>query len=85
MLDDYSFEQRRGYSRIPDAFWINDDDRSFGAHAEARRLASLHSLGPEEKVLSLQQLGEERVELTPAAIVRPEAARANENVATVGL
>jgi len=54
MLDDYSFEQRRGYSRIPDAFWINDDDRSFGAHAEARRFTTFDALRTKKEIFALK-------------------------------
>ncbi len=68
MLDDDPLEQCRCHARIPHALGINDDNRSIGAHAEARRLPALHPRWPKEKVFPLQQLGEQGVDLTAAPI-----------------
>jgi len=59
VLDDYSLEQRRRDVRIPDAFRIDDDDRSIAAHAQTWSLTALHAPRAEEQILSLQELGEQ--------------------------
>jgi hypothetical protein len=81
MLDNDALEQRGGHSRIPDPIRVNDDDRAVAAHAEARRLAPLHTLGPEEEILSLEQLREQRINLPPASVRRAETTSAHQHVA----
>lgn len=83
VLDDDSLEQRGCDLRIPNAIRIHDDDRPIAAHSEARRLSALHSARAEEQVLSLQELGEQRVELASATVGRTEIARTHEYVTRI--
>jgi len=55
MLDDNSFQQLRCYTRVPDAFGINDNDRATGADAKAGCFTALHTVGTEEQILAIQK------------------------------
>ena len=81
MLDDDPLEECRRYRGVPHAFRIHDDDRPTGAYAEARRLATLHSLGTEEKALALQKRRQQLIQLAPPVIRRAVAADAHQHVA----
>ena len=85
VLDDDSLQQRRRYIGVPDPFRIDDHNRSAAADAEARRLASLHASRTEEQIFPLQELGEQRIKLSPAAIGRTEVTSAHQYVAGVRL
>src|SRR4051812_550128 len=66
VLDDDALEQSGSHSRIPDAFRINNHYRSVDTHAETRCLAAFHALRTEEKILPLQQLREQGINLSAA-------------------
>ncbi len=83
VLDDDSLEQRGCDLRIPNAIRIHDDDRPIAAHSEARRLSALHTSRAEEQILSLQEIGEQRVELASATVGRAEIARAHQHVTRI--
>jgi hypothetical protein len=80
VLDDNALQQRGSHARIPDAFRINDDDRTFGAHTEAWCLAAFHPLWSEEKIFPLQQLSEQRINLAAAPVGAAKIAGAHEDV-----
>lgn len=67
MLHDDAFQKIGRHSRIPDSLGIDDDDRSIGAHAEARRLPTLYTVRPKEKTFPLEQLGKRRVQSAAAS------------------
>jgi hypothetical protein len=81
VLDDDALKQFWSDSRVPDAFGIDNHDRSLGAHAETRRFSAFDALWAEEKILSLQKLGEQRIDLAAPPIGRAEIARAYQDVA----
>jgi hypothetical protein len=54
MFDHDSFEQLRRYLGIPDTLWINDHNRTPGAHAEAGCFAPLHTRWSEKKAFALE-------------------------------
>src|SRR5687767_189770 len=85
MLHHDPLEQLLGHPRVPDPFGIDDDDRTAGADAQARRLAALDASRAEEEVLALEQRGEQGVERAPTPVRRAEAASADEHVARIGL
>lgn len=58
MLDNDALEQRRRYAAIPDAVGIDDDNRTSGANAEARRLTALHATGTEQQSFTLEKSGQ---------------------------
>jgi hypothetical protein len=62
VLDHDALEERGGHAGVPDALGIYDDDRSTGAHAEARRLSALDARRPEEEPFALEQPRQQRVE-----------------------
>ena len=85
MLDNYSLEQLGRDAGVPNTFRVNDDDRSANADTEARCFASLHTRGPEEEILPLEQPREQAVKCSTATIGRAESASAHEHVAAIGL
>jgi len=85
MLYHDAVQQVRGHARVPDAFGINDDDGPGGADAEAWRLAPLDALWSEEKIFALEQLREQRVDLSTAAVRRAEFSRAHKHVTGIRL
>ena len=68
MLDHDSLQQFRGDGLVPHAFWIHDDDRAFGADAEAWRFAALHARGAEEQSFPLEQTGQLRIKRSTPTI-----------------
>lgn len=84
MLYHDALQQLGCHSRIPNTFRIHDDDGTGGAYTETRRLATLHSLWPEEKIFALQKLGEQRVDLSSPAIGGAEIAGTHQYVARIG-
>src|SRR6266436_4043485 len=85
VLDDDSLEQRRRDLGVPDAFRIHDDDRSVATHPKTRSFTALDALGAKKQVLALEQIAEQRVELSSATIGRAEVAGAYEHVMRVRL
>src|SRR6476619_5815887 len=85
VLDNNSLQQGWGHLGVPDSLRVDHYDRSHAAHAETGSFTPLHTLRPEKQVLALQQLGEQRVNLTPPAIGRAETARTHDDVARVRL
>jgi hypothetical protein len=85
MLYHDALQQLRRHPRIPDAFGIYDDDWSGSTHTQTRRLTTLYSLRPEEKIFALQELGEQRINLPATPVGRTKIASADEHVARVGL
>ena len=85
MLDDDALEQCGRHSGVPNSFRVDDDDRSAGADAEARRLAALDPPWPEEQSLAMQQASQFGVQHAPFAIRRAKAPHADENVVRVRL
>ncbi len=83
VLDDDSLQQRRCNVGVPDAFGIHHDDRPSGADAQARRLAALHAIGSEQQIFSLEQLREQAVERSAAALRRAESSGADEDVTPI--
>ena len=81
MLNDDALEERGRHSTIPHAFWVDDDDRTAGADAEAWCLPALYAASPEEKVFPLEKRRELRVELATAPIWRAKAPDADQHVA----
>ena len=81
MLDHDALQQFRRHSRIPNTFRVYDHNRSITAYAEARRLTALHATRAEEKILSLEERCELRVQLAPPPIGGAEAPDADEHVA----
>jgi hypothetical protein len=85
VFDDDSLEERRRDLGIPDPFRIYDDDRSVATHAKARSFTALDAPGAKKQIFALKQVGEQRVELSPAAVGRAEVAGAYEHVMRVRL
>jgi hypothetical protein len=85
MLDHDPLQEFRCNARIPDALGVNHDDRSAGADAQARRLAALHAIRPEEEPFALEERREKIIELSAAALRRAKGADAHEHVARVRL
>ena len=83
VLDDDTLEERGSDAGVPDAFGIDDDNRTAGADSEAWRLAALDTIGPEEKALALEKAGEMLVELSTALTRRAEAACAHQHMAAI--
>ena len=83
VLDDDALEERGSDAGVPDAFGIDDDDRTAGADSEAWRLAALDAIGAEEKALALEKAGEMLVERSTALIRRAEAACAHQHMAAI--
>ena len=83
MLGDDPFEQRRRDPPIPDPIRIHDDDRTTGAHTEARRFTALHSIRTEEESVPLKQRRQHLIELSTPAIRRTESADAYEHVSGI--
>ena len=73
VFDDESVQQCRCDVGVPDAFGIHHDDRPSGADAQARRLTTLDSTGPEEQVFSLEELREQAVERAAATLRRAKS------------
>jgi hypothetical protein len=76
-----ALQQLGRHSRIPHAFRIYDDDGTGGADTQTRRLATLHSLWPEEQIFALQKLSEQRVDLSAPTIGGAEIAGAHQYMA----
>lgn len=85
MFDNDSLEERGGYSIVPDAFGVNDDDGSAAAYSEARSLAALNAARPEKKTLALQEICEERVELRPATPGGAEISGTHKDMSRIGI
>ena len=68
VLDDDSLEERWCDTRVPDAIWVDDDDRSTRADAKAGRLSALDSIRPEQQAVALEQRREQLIQLPPAMI-----------------
>ena len=81
VLDDDALEQLWSDPGVPDAFGIDDHDRSVDAHSEAWRLSTLDASRAEQEILLLQQLGEERIDLAAAPIGRAEITGAHQDMA----
>ena len=67
VLDDNPLQKLGRYSRVPDTLWINDDDRSIRADAEAGRLPAFYAVRPKEKTFPLEQPGQSRIQSAAAA------------------
>ena len=85
VLDDDSLQQRRCHLSVPDALGIHHNDRSVATHAQARGLTALYALRAKEKILALEQVGQQRVKLASATVGRAEIACAYEHVMRVRL
>jgi len=83
VLDDDALEEGGGDTEVPDAFGIDDDDRTAGADSEAWSLAALDATGAEEKPFALEKTGEMRIQLAAAMVRRAEAAGAYQHVAAI--
>jgi hypothetical protein len=83
VLDDDALEERWSDAGVPDAFGIDDDNRTAGADSEAWSLAALDAIGAEEKALALEKAGEMLVELSTALTRRAEAACAHQHMAAI--
>ena len=83
VLDDDALEQRGSDTGVPDAFGIDDDDRTAGADSEAWSLAALDAIGAEEKAFALEKAGEMLVELSTALTRRAEAPSAHQYMAAI--
>ena len=83
MFDNDPLEKRRRHVAIPDAFRIDDDYRAAGADTEARRLAALHAVRPEQQPLALEQRRQQLIELRSAPVRRTESSHADEHVMRV--
>ena len=83
VLDDDALEERGSDAGVPDAFGIDDDNRTAGADSEARSLAALDALGAEEKAFAFEKAGELRIQLAAALIRRAEAACAHQHMAAI--
>src|SRR5665647_2589338 len=81
MLDDDPLEQRRRHPGVPDAFRVDDDDRSACTYTETWRLSALHAARTEEQALALEQACEFRVQHAPFPVRRAVAANAHQDVA----
>jgi hypothetical protein len=68
VLDYDSLQQSRRHSVVPHTVGIDDDDRTIAANTEAGRLSALHTMRAEEKVFTMQKLGQQGVELTPTRV-----------------
>ena len=68
VLHDDPLEQLGRHTGIPHAFWIQHDNGSAGANAEARCLAALHTRRTEQQVLPLEQARQQRIETAPSPI-----------------
>ena len=79
------FEEFRRDMTVPDAFRINDDDRSTTADAQAGRFAALDSRRTEEQSLAFEKAGQLRIERATTAIGRTESSRAHQYVPAVRL
>lgn len=83
MFDDDPLEQLRRDTGVPDTLRVDDDDRAARADAEARRLASLDAIGPEQEALALEK-GRQQLVQAPAARIRSaKRADANQHVARI--
>lgn len=83
VLDDDALEECWGDASVPDAFGIDNDNRTAGADSEAWRLAALDAIGAEEKTLALEKAGEMLVQLSTALTRRAEAACAHQHMAAI--
>jgi hypothetical protein len=83
MLDHNSLEKDGRHLGIPDPFRVDDNDWPTAANAEAWRFPALHPIRTEEKILSLQQLCEQRIYLSTAPVGRTEISGADEDVSRV--
>ena len=62
MLDDDSLQQFWSDRRVPDPFWIDNDNGTSCADAEAGGLAAFHALRTEEEIFAFEKFWEEAVE-----------------------
>jgi thiosulfate/3-mercaptopyruvate sulfurtransferase len=85
MLDDDAPQQIRSHLRVPDPFGIDHYDRPVAANAEAGSLAALDAMRAEEQALALQEIRQQRVQLTAASFRRAETPGADKDVPRVGL
>src|SRR3954467_9851711 len=85
VLDHDALEERRRDAGVPHALRINDDDWPVAADAETRRFAAFHSLRAEQQIFPLQELRQQRIDLSPTASRGAKVARAHQHVTRVGL
>jgi len=83
MLNNNPLEEGWCHTAVPHAFRINDDDWPARADPKTRRLAAFHATRAEEKILSLEERCELRVQLAPPPIGGAEAPDADEHVARI--
>ena len=85
MLNDDSLEELRSDASVPHPLWVDNENRSTGADAEAWRLAALHAPWTEKEALAFEELRKSRVEVATATIRRTETADAHEHVTGISL
>ena len=83
VLEDDALKERGSDAGVPDAFGIDDDNRTAGADSQAWRLAALDAVGAEEEALALEKAGEMLVEFSTALTRRAEAACAHQHMAAI--
>ena len=67
MLHNDAFQKIGRHSGVPDTLWIDDEDRSIRADAEAGRLPAFYAVRPKEKTFPLEQPGQSRIQSAAAA------------------
>jgi len=85
VLDDDALEQRRCHLCVPDATGVHNNDGTITAYTKAWRFTTLDACRTEKQVFALEELGEQRIKLSPTAIGRAEFASAYEHVTRVRL
>jgi hypothetical protein len=59
VLDHNSLEQFRSHPTVPHTVGVNDNDRAFATHSEARSFSAFHATGTKKKALTIEKIREQ--------------------------